>query len=89
MLRSSEANVLPALGFTSICVTLSRLVLDRVLDGDDVLLKAVDLVQAGVEGGALAGAGRAAHDEHAVRLGDDVADLVAHLLAHAELRQAR
>ena len=68
MLRSSQAKVLPALGLTSICVTLSMLVLDRVLDGDDVLLVAVDLVQAGVQRGALAGAGRAADDEHAVRL---------------------
>ena len=62
-------------------------VLDRVLHGDDVLLVAVDLAQAGVQRRALAGPGRAAHDEHAVRLGTTWSICVAQLVAHAELRQ--
>src|SRR5579871_3357259 len=67
---------------------VGHLALDRVLDGDDVLLKAVDLVEAGIQRGALAGAGGAADDEHAVRLGDDLVDLLVHALAHADLGQA-
>ena len=40
-----------------------EVILDRVLDGDDVLLEAVDLAEAGVERGRLARAGGAAAEE--------------------------
>ncbi len=66
---------------------VGQLIFHWVLDGDDVLLQAIDLIEAGVQSGALAGAGGAADDEHAVRLGDEPADLVAHLVTHAELSQ--
>ena len=87
MLRSSPAKVLPALGLTSICVTLSMWYSTGFSTVMTFFWIAVDLVQAGVQGGALAGAGRAADDEQAVRLVDEVVDLLAHLVAHAEVRQ--
>ncbi len=62
-------------------------VLDGVLDGDDVLLVAVDLAKAGIERGAFARTSRAADNKQAVRLGDQGADLLAHLFAHAEAFQ--
>src|SRR5262249_26139208 len=66
---------------------VGKLIFDGVFDGDDVLLVAVDFAHAGVEGGALAGAGGAADEEHAVRLADDAADLIAHLVAYADLHE--
>ena len=62
-----------------------QLVLDRVLDGDDVPLVAVDLAERGVERGRLAGPGRPAAEEHAVRLGDQAADLLDQLGPHPQV----
>src|SRR5262249_38177915 len=64
------------------------LILDRILKRDDVALKPVDLAQAGVERRALAGPRRAANDEHAVRLLDDLVTVIAHLVALAKLGEA-
>src|SRR6185369_8220892 len=36
----------------------ANLVLDRVFDGDELVFFALDLIQSGVQGGRLAGAGR-------------------------------
>ena len=52
-----------------------HLVLDRVLDGDDLVGRVLDLVQGGVQGGGLAAAGGAGDQEHAVGLADIVVDL--------------
>jgi hypothetical protein len=46
-----------------------QLVFHRVLDGDDLVLAGVDLGQGGIQGGGLARAGGAGHQEHAVGLG--------------------
>ena len=45
--------------------------LHRVLDGDDVLLRGGDLLQGRIEGGRLAAAGRAGHQDDAVRRGHE------------------
>ena len=50
------------------------LVLDRVFDGDDLVFFALDLVERGVEGGGLAGAGGAGDEHHAVGLLDVAAE---------------
>src|SRR5690606_26123404 len=44
------------------------LVFDRVLDGDDLDVRRVEPAQRGVQRGGLAGAGRAGHQQDAVRL---------------------
>jgi hypothetical protein len=47
------------------------LVLDGVLDGDDVLLRRVEPVQGGVEGGGLAAAGGAGDEDDAAGTGQE------------------
>src|SRR6185437_2937927 len=48
----------------------ANLVLNRVLNGDDLVLIALDLIQRGVERGRLAGSGWTCHQHHPVRLAD-------------------
>ena len=55
-------------------VDAAKLVLDRILDGDDLLVGRVDLVEGGVERRGLAGAGRPGDQEHAVGQADDALD---------------
>ena len=50
------------------------LVLDGILDGDDLVFFALDLVEGGVERGGLAGAGGAGDEHHAVGLLDVAAE---------------
>ena len=52
--RRPLAKVSPAFGLTWTCVTPVDLALDRVLDGDDVLLGRVDLAERGVQRRRLA-----------------------------------
>ena len=66
------ANVSPIFGCTCICEMPRELVLDRILDGEDVEVRLVDLVQARVERGRLAGAGRAGDEDDAVGPRDQV-----------------
>ncbi len=65
MWRSPAAELSPILGFNPL-----ELVLHRVLDGDDLEVGAIDLVERRVEGGGLAGAGGAGDEEDAVRSPD-------------------
>ena len=44
-----------------------HLIFDRVFDGDDLAVRFVDVIEAGVERGRLAGAGRAGDEQNAVR----------------------
>ena len=83
--RSIAAKVWPGLGVDLHLGDVVQLVLDRVLDGDDVPLVAVDLAERGVERRGLAGPGRPAAEEHAVRLGDQAADLLDQLGPHPQL----
>src|SRR6266542_4101828 len=62
----------------------AELVLDRILDGDDLVLGALDLRQRGVERGGLARAGRPGDQHHTVRLLDELAELQQHLVVEAE-----
>ena len=66
-----------------------QLVLDRVLDGDDVLLRRVDLVQRGIEGGGLAAAGRAGDQDDAAGAGQEPLHEAARSLGQADLRQGQ
>jgi hypothetical protein len=59
-------------------------VLDGVLGGEELRVDGVDLVEAGVKGGGLAGAGGACDDEDAVGLLDGVQDVLVDVLGHAE-----
>src|SRR6266540_1105074 len=61
-----------------------ELVLDRVLDGDDLVFLALDLAEGGVEGGGLAGAGRPRDQHHPVGLADEAAEAGQLLLVEAE-----
>src|SRR5262249_23882629 len=65
-------------------VDAEELVLDRVLDGDDLLVGSVDLVERTVERGGLAAAGGAGHQDHAVRLVDERSELAQDVLGKAE-----
>ena len=86
--RRPAAKVSPAFGLTCTWLMPGQPVLDRVLDRDDVLVGRVELVEGAVEGGGLARAGRAGHQDGAV--GAPVAGLEAaeHVLAEAELATA-
>ena len=48
-----------------------ELVLDRVLDGDDVLFRGVDTGEGGVKGGGLAAAGRSGNQDDAAGPGEE------------------
>ena len=52
----------------------ANLVLHRILDGDDLVFVALDLIQSRVEGGGFSRAGRPSHQHHAVRLADVAAE---------------
>src|SRR6202000_2451573 len=52
----------------------ANLVLDRIFDGDDLVLFGLDLVERGVEGGGFARAGGAGDEHHAVGLLDVAAE---------------
>src|SRR5690349_15636212 len=56
-----------------------QLILNRILDGDDLVFFVSDLIQRGVERGRLARAGWTSHQDHAVRL-RDVATKLAQIL---------
>ena len=47
----------------------SQVILDRVLDGDDLVLAIVHFRDHGIEGRGLAASGRAGHEQHPVGLG--------------------
>ena len=64
-----------------------KLVLDRVLDRDDVLLPAVEPGEGGVEGGRLARAGRPGDQEDAVALLDHAVHQPQHFRRHADVFQ--
>ncbi len=51
-------------------------VLDRFLGGEELRIGRVDTVETGVQRGRLAGAGGPRDDEDAVRLLDDLADVI-------------
>ncbi len=57
-------------------VDAGELVLDGVLDGDDVVFRAVQLLEDGIERGRLAGAGRAGDEDHPVRRVDGICETV-------------
>jgi hypothetical protein len=62
--------VRPFFSFTGNLQHPAQLVLDRILDGDDLVPAGVDLGQGGIERRRLAGAGGAGHEDHAVGLAD-------------------
>ena len=62
-------------------------VFHRVFHRDDLLLDGVDLGQAGVQRGRLAGARRSGDQHHAAAAPDDLAKAPEHLRRHAELVQ--
>ena len=61
-----------------------ELVLDRVLDGDDLVLRGLDLGEAGVERRGLARAGGPGHQHHPVGLADEAAELDQLLVVEAQ-----
>ena len=83
--RSPVANVRPDLGRDLDLGEAVHLVLDRVLDRDDVLLRRVQQLQRGVQRGRLARAGRAGHEHGAVRLAAGAFEAFALGVGHAEL----
>ena len=62
-------------------------VLDRILDGDHVDLRAGDGVQRGVQGGGLARAGRTGHQDHPVRLGERLPVLLVVVIEERQVPQ--
>ena len=66
--REVEADVVLDLHL----VDAGQVVLDRVLGGDDLPVRPVQLVQGGVQRGRLAGAGRTGDEEDAVGPLDDL-----------------
>ena len=73
-----------ALGIHGDLVDAGELVLDRVLDGNDLLAWVVELAEGGVERGRFARTGRTRHQHQPVRLGDEGVDHVAKRLVHAQ-----
>ena len=65
-----------------------QLVLDRVLDRYDVVLRVVQLLQHRVERCRLAGTGRTGHENHSVRRVDRLLEFVERALVHAHLVDA-
>src|SRR2546422_11538890 len=61
-----------------------ELVLDRVLDGHDLVLVGADLRERGVQRGRLARAGGPGDQDHAVRLADELAQALQVLRREAE-----
>ena len=64
-------------------------VLDRVLDGDDVLLGLVEDVERGVERGGLAGARGAGDQDGPVRLGERLLEALERLVREAQVLEAQ
>ena len=64
-------------------------VLDRILDRHDVARVVVEVLEAGIQRGGLAGAGRAGDENDAVRLVEEVGDVRFGLRVHAERRQVQ
>ena len=62
----------------------AELIFDRVLDGDDLVFRGLDLGERRVERRGLARAGRPGDEHHAVRLLDELAELDQHLVIEAE-----
>src|SRR5581483_2484042 len=62
----------------------AELVLDRILDRDDLVLRRLNLGERGIERRRLAGAGGAGDEHHAVRLLDELAELQQHVFVEAE-----
>src|SRR4051812_49010457 len=69
-------------------VDAGEVVFDRVLGGDDLAVRAVQLVQGAVEGGRLAGTGRAGHQEDAVGAIDDLLERLVVVFLEAEVLNA-
>ena len=65
-----------------------QVVLDRVLGGDDLAIRSVQLVQGGVQRGRLARAGRPGHQEDAVGPFDDLLEAAVVLLGEAQVLDA-
>src|SRR5215218_7171880 len=65
-----------------------ELVLDRVLDGDDVLVDRVEHVERRIQRRRLARAGRAGDEHRAVRLAERLGEALQRLRQHAELLHA-
>src|SRR5262249_20860824 len=61
------------------------IVFDRVFGGDDLVGDLVELVEGGVKGGGLAGAGGPGDEDDAVGLVDQAAEVGEQLRLHAEL----
>ncbi len=61
-----------------------QLVLDRVLDGDDLVQPLVDLGNRGVQRSGLAAAGGAGDEQHAVRLGRELAHALDDVFVEAQ-----
>ena len=66
-----------------------QVILDRVLDGADVVLHRADGVQRGVERGRLAAAGGAGHQDDAVGRVDVAAQQAQHVLGEAQVFQVQ
>ena len=64
-------------------------VLDRVLDGDDLVLGRVDLLQRGVQRGGLAAAGGPGHQDHPAGPVDDIAHARQNPGRHAQAVQGQ
>src|SRR5882757_1188942 len=62
-------------------------VLDRILDGHDVLRVVVQALEGGVQSRRLTGAGRARDEQNAVRLVDELVDQPLGLGVHAQCRE--
>lgn len=70
-------------------VDAGEFVFDRVFCGDDFFVRAVEVVEAGVEGGGFAGTGGAGHQNDAVGQGDEAVEGGFVIREEAELRQTQ
>ena len=86
--RSAEAKVRPALGLTWTWLTPAQAVLDRVLDGDDVLVGRVEDVEGGVERRRLARPGRAGDEDRPVGLAEAGLEAGQHRRVEPEVGEA-
>ena len=66
-------------------VDASQAVFDRILDGDDLLLRRVDFRQRGIKGGCLTAASRAGYENHAVGSLNELAIALEHVRRHSEI----
>src|SRR5438094_21641 len=83
--RSTVAKSSPICGRTCVwLIDAVEVIFDRVLDGEELAVAAIELAQGGIECRRLAAAGRPRHQHDAVRLVDHLANAADRILRKAE-----